>query len=70
MTELYKANYILYEVIGDDTDDIATYGTRDDAARGRRLYLETRWVSLERNPSLENRDNVKIRVEYKYIATI
>lgn len=49
MVELYKATYTLYEVIGDDVDDIATYNTRDEAARARRLYLE-------RNPSLKNRD--------------
>lgn len=63
MVELYKATYTLYEVIGNDTDDIATYNTRDEAARARRLYLE-------RNPSLKNRDDVKIRVDYNYIATI
>ena len=59
MTELYKAIYTLYEVIGDDTDDIATYQTRDDAAQPRR-------PNLERNPSLKNRDNLKIRVGYQF----
>lgn len=63
MTELYKAVYTLYEVIGDDTDDIEAYGTRDDAARARRLYLE-------RNPGFKNRDDLKIRVDYQLIATI
>jgi len=63
MTELYKAIYTLYEVLDNDTDDIATYQTRDDAARARRLYLE-------RNPSLKNRDDLKIRVSYDFIATV
>lgn len=63
MAELYKAIYTLYEVIGNDTDDIETYQTREDAARARRIYLE-------RNPSVENRDNLKIRVDYEFIATV
>lgn len=63
MTELYRANYVLYEVIDGNTDDIGQYDTRDEAAKARRAYLE-------RNPSLKNRDAVKIRVEYEYITTI
>lgn len=63
MTELYKAGYTLYKLIGDNTDDIATYSTRDEAVNARRLYLEA-------NPQLNIRDDVKIRVDYQFIATI
>lgn len=62
MAELYRANYVLYEVIGADKDDIGSYDTRDEAAKARRVYLE-------RNPNIKNRDAVKIRVEYEYITT-
>ena len=63
MTELYKANYILYAVIGDDTDDIGAYSSRDEAVHARREYLKL-------NPHLNMRDDVKIRTEFTFVAAV
>ena len=63
MAELYRANYVLFEVLEGATDDIGQYDDRSAAIKARREYLE-------RNPELNMRDDVKIRVEYEYVTTI